>query len=67
MRLTQQYFAVNVGGLQPRALVDESRPSLSSSTSLDWEGTQPLQPIAVVTNTTSMSAWQNCWSRQGYS
>ena len=59
MRLTQQYFAVNVGGLQPRALVDESRPSLSSSTSLDWEGTQPLQPIAVVTNTTSMSAWQN--------
>ena len=59
MRLTQQYFAVSVGGLQARALIDESRPSLASSTSLDWEGTQPLQPIAVVTNTTSMSAWQN--------
>jgi hypothetical protein len=59
MRLTQQYFAVNVGGLQARALVEESRPSLSSSTSLDWKSTQPLQPIAVVTNTTSMSAWQN--------
>jgi hypothetical protein len=59
MRLTRQYFAVSVGGLQARALVDESRPSLSSSTSLDWEGTQPMQPIAVVTNTTSMSAWQN--------
>lgn len=59
MRLTKQYFAVSVGGLQAHALVDESRPSLSSSTSLDWSGTQPLQPIAVVTNTTSMSAWQN--------
>jgi hypothetical protein len=59
MRLTQQYFAVSVGGLQARASVDEARPSLSSSTSLDWEGTQPLQPTAVVTNTTSMSAWQN--------
>jgi hypothetical protein len=59
MRLTQQYFAVSVGGLQARALVEESRPSLSSSTGLDWESTQPLQPIAVVTNTTSMSAWQN--------
>jgi hypothetical protein len=59
MRLTKQYFAVRVGSLQARALVDESRPSLSSSTSLDWAGTQPLQPIAVVTNTTSMSAWQN--------
>lgn len=59
MRLTQQYFAVSVGSLQARAFVDESRPSLSSSTSLDWEGIQPLQPIAVVTNTTSMSAWQN--------
>lgn len=59
MRLTQQYFAVNVGDLQARALVDESRPSLSNSTSLDWESTQPLQPIAVVTNMTSMSAWQN--------
>jgi len=59
MRLTRQYFVVSVGGLQPMALIDESRPSLSSSTSLDWEETQPMQPIAVVTNTTSMSAWQN--------
>jgi hypothetical protein len=59
MRCTKQYFAVSVGGLQARALVDESRPSLSSSTSLDWAGTQPMQPIAVVTNTKSMSAWQN--------
>jgi hypothetical protein len=59
MRLTQQYFAVSVGSLQPRALVEESRPSLSNSTSLDWEDTQPLQPIAVVTNTTSLNAWQN--------
>lgn len=59
MRLTKQYFAVSVGGLEARALVDQSRPSLSSSTSLDWAGTQPVQPIAVVTNTTSMSAWQN--------
>ena len=56
---TQQYFAVNVGGLQARASVDEAQPSLSSTTDLDWSSAQPMQPIAVVTNTTSMSAWQD--------
>jgi hypothetical protein len=56
---TQEYFAVNVGGLQARASVEEARPTLSSSTDLDWDSPQPLQPFAVVTNTTSMSAWQD--------
>jgi hypothetical protein len=59
MPFTQQYFAVSVGGLQSRASVDEARPTPSSSTDLDWNSTQPFQPFAVVTNTTSMSTWQD--------
>jgi len=59
MPFTQQYFAVSVGGLQARASVDEARPTPASSTDLNWDSTQPLQPFAVVTNTTSMSTWQD--------
>ena len=58
VRFTRQYFAVNVGDLEARALVDEARPPPVSSTGLDWESSQPLLPTAQVTNTDSMSACQ---------
>ena len=58
-RFIKQYYAVSVGGLQPRASVDEARPEPTTSTGLDWDSMQPLQPVAVVTNTTSLNAWQN--------
>ncbi|MGH3224236.1 MAG: hypothetical protein ACRDPY_37070 [Streptosporangiaceae bacterium] len=58
IRFTRQYFAVNVGNLEARALVDEVRPAPASSTGLDWESSQPLLPTAQVTNTDSLSAWQ---------
>lgn len=59
IRPGRQYIAVSAGGLQPRALVDYARPQPSTATGLDWDSAEPLQPIAVVTNTTAMNAWQN--------
>jgi hypothetical protein len=55
----RQYVAVSVGSLLPRAIVDRARPQPTSGTGLDWDSTQPIQPVAVVTNTTSMNNWQN--------
>jgi hypothetical protein len=57
-RSRQQYFAVNVGGLQARASLDEVEPTLASSTALYWDSAQPLQPTAVLTNTDSMTTLQ---------
>jgi hypothetical protein len=55
----RQYVAVSVGGLLPRAIVDQARPQPISVTGLDWDSAQPIQPVAVVTNATSMNTWQN--------
>jgi hypothetical protein len=57
-RSRQQYFAVNVSGLQARASLDEVQPALASSTALYWDSAQPLQPTAVVTDTDSLSTLQ---------
>jgi hypothetical protein len=59
VRPLDQYNTVSVGGLQANASVDEAQPALSSDTDLAWDSAQPLQPNAVVTNTLSMSRWQN--------
>ena len=55
----RQYVDVSVGGLLPGAIVDEARPQPTSVTGLDWDSAQPIQPVAVVTNATSMNTWQN--------
>ena len=59
VRPLQQYNTVSVGGLQANASVDEAQPELSSDTDLTWDSAQPLQPDAIVTDTLSMSRWQN--------
>lgn len=58
-RFIPQYFAVGVGGLNSSASVDEARPQTASDTGLSWESAQPIQPVAVVTDTTAMNEWQN--------
>jgi hypothetical protein len=58
-RPLDQYNTVSVGGLNANASVDEAQPELSSDTDLTWDSAQPLQPNAIVTNTLSMSRWQN--------
>lgn len=58
-RPLDQYNTVSVGALKANASVDEAQPELSSDTDLTWESAQALQPNAVVTNTLSMSRWQN--------
>src|SRR5450755_333772 len=55
IRSPRQYFEVNVGNLEARALVNEARPAPASSTGLDWESSQPLLPTALLTNTDSLS------------
>jgi hypothetical protein len=55
----RQYVAVSVGALLSRVIVDQARPQPTSATGLDWDGAQPIQPIAVVTDATSMNTWQN--------
>ena len=57
-RSRQQYVAVDVGGLAPRASLDEVQPTLASSTSLYWDSAQPLRPTAEVTDTDSLSTLQ---------
>jgi hypothetical protein len=59
VRPLDQYNTVNVGGLKANASVDEAQPALSSDTDLTWDSAQALQPNAIVTNTLSMSTWQN--------
>ncbi|HYZ52188.1 MAG TPA: hypothetical protein VE733_01560 [Streptosporangiaceae bacterium] len=59
IRPARQYITVSAGSLQPRAIVDQARPEPTSTTGLDWDSAQPLQPVAVVTNTTAMNNWQN--------
>jgi hypothetical protein len=59
VRFAQQYNAVSAGGLQADASIDEARPHLASDTSLDWNSAQPLEPNAVVTDTTALTRWQN--------
>ena len=59
VRPLDQYNTVSVGGLKANASVDEAQPTLSSDTDLNWDSAQPLQPNAIVTNTLSMSRWQN--------
>lgn len=59
VRPLDEYNSVSVGALKANASVDEAQPELSSDTDLTWDSTQPLQPNAIVTNTLSMSRWQN--------
>jgi hypothetical protein len=58
-RPLRQYTAVSVGSLLPRAIVDQAQPQLTSSTVLNWDSAQPLQPSATVTDTTALNTWQN--------
>jgi hypothetical protein len=59
VRPLRQYNSVSAGGLQANASVDEAQPQLASDTDLNWDGAQPLQPNAVVTDTLQMNRWQN--------
>ncbi|HZD75662.1 MAG TPA: hypothetical protein VE218_01575 [Acidobacteriaceae bacterium] len=58
-RFIPQYFDVSVGSLNSSTSVDEARPQTASDTDLFWESAQPIQPVAVVTDTTAMNKWQN--------
>lgn len=58
-RFIPQYSAASVGSLNSSASVDEARPQTASDTDLSWESAQPIQPVAVVTNTTAVNEWQN--------
>ena len=58
-RPLRQYTTVSAGGLLPRAIVDQAQPQLASSTVLNWDSAQPIEPSATVTDTASMNIWQN--------
>jgi hypothetical protein len=59
LRPERPYFVVNVGSLTARAILEQARPQTSKASELDWEGTQPVQPVAVYTDTISMGTLQN--------
>lgn len=55
----RQYTSVSVGTLGSRGLVEQARPQLASSTNLNWQSKQQLQPVAVISDSIALSAWQN--------
>ena len=59
LRPERHYFVVSVGSLNARAILEQARPQTTKAFELDWEGTQPIQPVAIFTDTISMSTWQN--------
>lgn len=59
IRPERAYFVVDVGSLTARAILEQARPQTNKASELDWEGTQPVQPVAVYTDTVSMSTLQN--------
>jgi hypothetical protein len=57
-RPANSVFEIDVGGLNPRAVVDFARPSLGSSTDLAWRRSEPFAAMAALTDSEAARRWQ---------
>lgn len=57
-RPSEEYNGVNVGSLTSRATIELARPEPAQQSELSWHDTRPVQPLARVVDSDSMTAWQ---------